>query len=490
MTIKKKLYLAFSATFLVAVVTTTIGIASVQHLSAAIIDLSTRSEDATYDAGQIDTITSDLQAEQRGMLMRRYAANPEASDKLIDDNLASIASLHKFVESYRPLARNATVLAKLQIVSDNLAIVDRLNASFLDQVRSNDLSGALASLDAGLADATDKASAEGAELLDLQQRAAHEDGTSMIAEAVRDHWLMLLMLNPLIGVGALLAIVIRGLTRQLQRSTQELYESTQQIASAASQVAESSQSLAQGASRQAATIEETASASHEINSMARRASEGARSTVEVVTRSQENSALTDVSLNKMMTAMDGINESSQKISKIIKVIDEIAFQTNILALNAAVEAARAGQAGMGFAVVADEVRNLAQRCAQAASDTTHLIEESVLRASEGRETLARVADCTRAITSDSGKIKVLVDGISHGSEEQTRGIEQISKAIQDMESVTQGNAAGAEQSAAAAQQLTAQTQSMTETVAGLRKLIYSTREQEHLVSSSVRQRAT
>jgi methyl-accepting chemotaxis protein/methyl-accepting chemotaxis protein-1 (serine sensor receptor) len=169
--------------------------------------------------------------------------------------------------------------------------------------------------------------------------------------------------------------------------------------------------------------------------------------------------------------MDGINASSQKISKIIKVIDEIAFQTNILALNAAVEAARAGEAGMGFAVVADEVRNLAQRCAQAAKDTADLIEDSIQRSNGGKAKVDQVAIAVRAITAESGKIKVLVDEINLGSVEQSRGIEQISRAITQMEQVTQSSAAGAEEGAAAAEQLNAQAETMKDIVGRLRIMV-------------------
>jgi methyl-accepting chemotaxis protein/methyl-accepting chemotaxis protein-1 (serine sensor receptor) len=126
---------------------------------------------------------------------------------------------------------------------------------------------------------------------------------------------------------------------------------------------------------------------------------------------------------------------------------------------------------MGFAVVADEVRSLAQRCAQAAKDTADLIEESVERSGEGRSTVDKVAQSTRNITAESGKIKLLIDEISLGSQEQSRGIEQITRSIQQLETVTQGNAAGAEQSAAAAQQLTAQAESMREAVRRLRSLV-------------------
>jgi methyl-accepting chemotaxis protein len=265
--------------------------------------------------------------------------------------------------------------------------------------------------------------------------------------------------------------MITSLNSLLNATISELSEGAIQIAAAAGQVASTSQSLAQGSSEQAATIEETSSASSEINSMAQRNTENSRSTAALVTSSQEGFEKANRSLEDMVAAMDGIGASSLKISKIIKVIDEIAFQTNILALNAAVEAARAGEAGMGFAVVADEVRNLAQRCAQAAKDTAALIEDSIQSAESGKGKVDQVAIAIRTISAESGKIKVLVDEINLGSVEQSRGIDQISKSISQMESVTQSSAAGAEQGAAAAQQLTSQADTMNDAVSRLKLLV-------------------
>ncbi|MCC6391421.1 MAG: methyl-accepting chemotaxis protein, partial [Bryobacterales bacterium] len=172
-----------------------------------------------------------------------------------------------------------------------------------------------------------------------------------------------------------------------------------------------------------------------------------------------------------VVAMGEINTQSDKISKIIKVIDEIAFQTNILALNAAVEAARAGEAGMGFAVVADEVRNLAQRCAQAAKDTASLIEESIAKSNDGKVKVDQVASMIRAITEESAKVKTLVDEVNLGSQEQTRGIEQIGKAIIQMEQVTQKTAANAEESASAAEELNAQSETLKDVVERLAAMV-------------------
>jgi methyl-accepting chemotaxis protein/methyl-accepting chemotaxis protein-1 (serine sensor receptor) len=169
--------------------------------------------------------------------------------------------------------------------------------------------------------------------------------------------------------------------------------------------------------------------------------------------------------------MNEINASSEKISKIIKVIDEIAFQTNILALNAAVEAARAGEAGMGFAVVADEVRNLAQRSAQAAKDTAALIEESIGKTRDGKSKLDGVAAAVLSVTESAGKVKLLVEEVKLGSEEQASGIAQVAKAVVQMQSVTQQTAASAEESASASHQMNSQSGALREAVGELNAMV-------------------
>ncbi len=288
----------------------------------------------------------------------------------------------------------------------------------------------------------------------------------------RTLWLLVITLTICsLGGAALAFVVIRGMNNTLRKAVSELSEGAGQVASAASQISSSSQTLAQGASEQAASLEETSASSEEINSMARKNAENSQAANGLVTQSQQKFSETNQSLESMVVAMGDIKASSDKVAKIIKVIDEIAFQTNILALNAAVEAARAGEAGMGFAVVADEVRNLAQRCAQAAKDTAALIEESIVKSNDGKTKVDQVAVAIRAITEESAKVKTLVDEVSLGSQEQTRGIEQVARALTQMEQVTQQSAANAEESAAAAEELTAQASTLMEVVRQLSAMV-------------------
>jgi methyl-accepting chemotaxis protein len=263
----------------------------------------------------------------------------------------------------------------------------------------------------------------------------------------------------------------RLIVQPLEAVTEELAGGSTRIRSASENLAESSQSIARGASDQAASIEETSASTEEINSMTRKNADHSRSAAEMMVEAAGSVAEANQKLEGMITSMRNMTASSDRISKIIKVIDEIAFQTNILALNASVEAARAGEAGMGFAVVANEVRNLAQRSAQAAKDTASLIEDSISLSNEGSKRLDEVAAAVKRITELSDKVKIQIDEVSVGSDEQARGIEQIAKAIQQMEQVTQRAAASSDENASASSDLQKESQGLDGIIAELTTVI-------------------
>jgi methyl-accepting chemotaxis protein/methyl-accepting chemotaxis protein-1 (serine sensor receptor) len=311
-------------------------------------------------------------------------------------------------------------------------------------------------------------------LADFNQKEGDRDSSDSAVAAQRARWLIWSILGASVisGVGLLYGI-IRSINRALRRTTLELARGAEQVAQAAAQVSSSSQSMAQGASEQASSLEQISASTEEISSMARRNTDNAGASAELAAQSQAKFTAADSSLEEMVQVMGEINAAGGKISRIMKVIDDIAFQTNLLALNAAVEAARAGEAGLGFAVVAEEVRNLSQRCAQAAKDTAVLIEESIASAGRGQQKVTEVAGAIRAITGDSTRVKELASEVNLGSQEQSRGLSEIGKAIVQMEQITQTTAASAEQGAAAAEQLLAQSQSLEAIVARLNVMISS-----------------
>lgn len=271
-------------------------------------------------------------------------------------------------------------------------------------------------------------------------------------------WLVVFLLAA--GIAGLVAVaaIFRRSLAHLRRLGEEILEAATQLSESAGRLVSGSRALAQGASEQAASLEQSSSSAAEITAITRNNTENTRAVAGLMNRTAQLVDGANHNLEEMVRSMKEIDNSSDKISRIIKVIDEIAFQTNILALNAAVEAARAGEAGMGFAVVAEEVRNLAQRSAQAARDTAALIEESIAKSQEGSQKLQQVAGSINQITGSAAEVKTLVDEVEAGSQEQARGIELIATAVAQMEQVTQRSAAGADQNAGETEQLAAQTQ--------------------------------
>lgn len=309
------------------------------------------------------------------------------------------------------------------------------------------------------------------QLAEYQSIQVDQLARSAMATSATGFWIILVLNLVAFAVGAVVFLMVRRLTTTLRETVSELSNSAQQLTNTSQEVGSYSMSLSKSASDQAASLEETSASTEEIHSMTRSNADNSK---QAASRMQEAALKVDEAnraLAEMVNSMNEISTSSGKISKIIKVIDEIAFQTNILALNAAVEAARAGEAGMGFAVVADEVRNLAQRSAQAAKDTTQLIEESIQSATSGKHKLDEVARASESVNELVKAVGSLVQEVRLGSEEQERGIEQIAKAVSQMERVTQQIAANAEEGAASGEELRKHAATVGRTVDALQSLV-------------------
>lgn len=275
-----------------------------------------------------------------------------------------------------------------------------------------------------------------------------------------------------LGLG-LAFLIARSLTGPVRAIAGTLNDGASQVSAAAAQVAAASQALAEGASEQAASLEETSASLEEMTSIVKRNAESAQRAKELASQTRSAADTGAEDMRAMQSAMSQIQQSSDSIAKILKDIDEIAFQTNILALNAAVEAARAGEAGMGFAVVADEVRNLAQRSALAAKDTASKIDDAIARTQSGVQISAKVAKSFDEIAAKTREVDQCVGEIAGASTEQAQGVQQVNLAVSQMDKVTQSNSASAEETASAAEELSAQAETVQESVRTLQHLVDS-----------------
>ena len=482
-----------------------VGVVGVNNMGT----INRRSEDM-YNNNFIPTqhlkdIQIQLQNVRANQVLAIYEKNPKTVSKRLDVINQAIANNDKLLADYEKIIQDDETRALYNDVMDCLAEYRTLRNENLELVKDEQYDQALATLDE-VTKTREKADEALQRLEDYETQNALQAVEQNKANFTEQSTVMILVIIIsiilAIALGFLVANMISRQLNQLVKVADRIADgdldvtidieskdevgilgkafmrmagnineimsninsASQQVSAGAKQVSDSSIVLAQGAAEQASSVEELTTALEQIASQTKMNAENADHSNELAKTVQSSALLGNTQMKEMLHAMHEINDSSSNISKIIKVIDEIAFQTNILALNAAVEAARAGQHGKGFAVVAEEVRNLAARSAKAAKETTDMIENSIKKAEDGTQIANQTAQSLAEIIEGIEKVTKLVSDIANASNEQAVGIEQINQGIIQVSNVVQNNSATSQESAAASEELSSQAHFLREMV--------------------------
>ena len=464
-----KIVLGFTIVGGILILVGTIGILGLFYSDESMADVFTHNIAGTENAGKITADILEMSIESNKMIFSAYELdnvslqNAKFSFDATQDNLESLLDNYKKTISSD---EEITLVKEIEVLIPEY--VKSIN-DFYEIAVSAVMSGSTSVLKGEL-----NASAELRENLigkldellkiNVEQAEAKKIALSKNTGIIE---IVLIVLEVMGGISAIMiALAISTWVENgLSSVVQKLHDSTMVVDMAATQLMGASQSLADGSSRQAAAIEETSATMNESATMLQQTTANTRQASELASAMNERAEAGMVRMTSMLDTMENIKESSDVMSKTVKIINEIAFQTNLLAINATVEAARAGgEAGRSFGAVAEEVRNLAQRSAKSAEDTADTIAKNLALTAQGMESSREVAKSLRVIINDVGQVTQLIEEIKGASEEQTGGITQVTQAINQMEKVTQQNAAVSEENAALSSSLKEEITVIMETV--------------------------
>jgi methyl-accepting chemotaxis protein/methyl-accepting chemotaxis protein-1 (serine sensor receptor) len=424
-------------------------------------------------AGTINASLAGMVASSRGLVMQSILGNQESAQRFRQQEAEIANRLEASLREYDRLLSHSADRRKLQELRDQIGAIRQASEKVNGALVGQRMDEALNVQSEKLLPLQMQAMQQVQEFVDAQHKRMALAADQASAAALTGKTLIAIFV--LLGIVAITSLVVVGrkFVMMFQRMASNLAAESRRVSEVSEQVSSASRALAEGATEQAASLDQTTSSMDQITGTIQQNAQHSRQASEYA----EHAGSTMLELNEkfqsMTAVMHEINASSEKISKIIKVIDEIAFQTNILALNAAVEAARAGDVGMGFAVVADAVRNLAQRSATAAKDTEDLIDESIRNAREGRKQTDLVAQAMGEVTGHAQKVKELAGNVTRSSAEQAQRVDEIARVLHQMRVVTQRTASHAEESAAAGEEMASVSVNLRESATRFQEMVGS-----------------